>query len=74
MEAQTVSDKMEQIERLLELIQGTNKLLTLHQSVEKPNQMAIADYEELRKQYMGELSELLKEYDLTVSSAHSQAA
>ncbi len=36
--------------------------------------MAIADYEELRGKYMSELAELLKEYDITVSSAHSQAA
>lgn len=74
MEAQTVSDKMVQIERLLELIQGTNKLLTLHRSVEKPNQMAIADNEKLRGNYMSELSELLREYDLTVSFTQSQAA
>lgn len=73
MEVQTVSDKMVQIERLLELIQGTNKLLTLHRSVEKPNLMAIADYEELRKQYINELTELLKEYDIKVSSAYSEA-
>ena len=73
MEAQIVSDKMVQIERLLELIQGTNKLLTLHRSLEKPNQMAIADYEELRKQYINELTELLKEYDITISAAHSEA-
>ena len=73
MEIQTVSDKMVQIERLLELIQGTNKLLTLHRSVEKPNQMAIVDHEELRKQYINELTELLKEYDIKVSSAYSEA-
>ncbi|CAN5274917.1 hypothetical protein BH09BAC4_BH09BAC4_20620 [soil metagenome] len=73
MEAQIVSDKMVQIERLLELIQGINKLLTLHRSLEKPNQMAIADYEELRKQYINELTELLKEYDITISAAHSEA-
>lgn len=74
MEAQTVSGKMVQIERLLELIQGTNKLLTLHRSIEKPNQIAIADYEELQKQYMSELAELFKEYSINVSFAHSQVA
>ena len=73
METQTVSDKMVQIERLLELIQDTNQLLTLHRSVEKPNQMAITDHEELRKQYINELTELLKEYDIKVSSAYSEA-
>jgi hypothetical protein len=73
MEAQTVSDKMVQIARLLELIQGTNKLLTLHRSIENPNLMAFADYEELRKQYINELTELLKEYDIKVSSAYSEA-
>ena len=65
---------MVQIERLLELIQGTNKLLTLHRSVEKPNQMAIVDNEELRGRYMSELSELLNEYDIAISSAHPQPA
>ncbi|GAB4018606.1 hypothetical protein GCM10028808_53720 [Spirosoma migulaei] len=74
MDGQTVSGKMVQIERLLELIQGTNKLLTLHKRIDKPNQMAIADYEELRKQYINELTDLLKEYDIKVSSAYSEAA
>ena len=74
METHTVSDKMVKIERLLELIQGTNKQLTLHRSLEKPNQMAISDNEALRKQYINELTELLKEYDIRVSSAYSEAA
>lgn len=51
---------------LLDLIDKANKMVLLHQSQLKPDQLVISGYEKQRLQFLQQLNELLANYQIQV--------
>jgi hypothetical protein len=54
------------ISRCAELIERTKAAITAHRQYDKPDLMAIGQYEELQTRYIQELAELLQPLDLVL--------
>jgi predicted RNase H-like nuclease (RuvC/YqgF family) len=74
MEMQANSDKLVQVDRLLELIQQTSQLLTLYRNAANPNPVAIAQYTDIRDELLDELSQLFREFDVEIEGPVDLAA
>ena len=54
------------IARLLDLLERTNAAIDRHRAQDKPDQLAIRQYTELRDEYVKEFSDLLRPIGLIV--------
>lgn len=62
------------VDRLLELIEGTDELLAMHRQATNPSQSMIDQYLGIKERLVTELAELLAEYGVKVigTAAHNR--
>jgi len=63
---QNADERAAMVARLLDLIERTNAAIERHMSHEKPDQLAIKQYTELRDEYVQEFADLVQPIGLIV--------
>lgn len=56
--------KTPQIERLLEIIQSMNNMIRLHLGAEKPDRLAIEQYQDIKQKAVQEMLDILAPLDI----------
>jgi signal recognition particle GTPase len=51
---------------ILELIEKANAAIERHKHAENPSQSILEQYQDLRNEYLGQLAELLKDFDIKI--------
>ncbi len=58
---------------ILELIEKANKAIEHHKNTEHPSELMIKQYQELKSEYVSQLADLLKDFDIKIEILHRVA-